>query len=214
MRESIDPFASEGTSNVFFQIVLGRTAPNDIARYLETKPPGVVEHLRKLQEMGVVELGQKEGKYQNYRVNWERFVDTFFEHVYTPRLVEISIGLEEKGEAREKLELEQASLKRAIDELGRSEKFRDVVRIYFEILVMNMNRGLYPPRTIWGAIYCFEDSLASVLAMLGKAKDPEMKKLLKLLEKWNSSTQLFKLQGPQAAFDSSVRSAFKPSETD
>ena len=214
MREAIDPFASEGTSNVFFQIVLGWTAPNDIARYLETKPPGVVEHLRKLQEMGVVELGQKEGKYQNYRVNWARFVDAFFEHVYTPKLLEVFIGLEEKGGARDKLELERASLKRAIGELGRSEKFRDVVRIYFEILVMNMNRGFYPQRTVWGAIYCFEDSLASVPSTLVKAKDPEMKKLLKLLEKWNSSAQRFKLQGPQAAFDSSVQSAFKPAETE
>ncbi len=204
------PFSSLGTSNVFFQIVLGRTAPNDIANYLKTKPPGILEHLRKLQEIGVVELGEKEGKYQNYRINWGKFVDTFLERTYTPTILDIFVKLEEQEAARKKLELERASLKRTIDGLRISKKFKDVVRIYFEVLVMNMNKDFYPLRTIQGTIYRFEDSLTSVPSLFRLAKNPEMKDLLRLLEKWNVSAQRFKLHGPQAAFESAVYSAFKP----
>jgi len=204
----MDSFASLGTSNIFFQIVLGRTAPNDIASHLKIKPPGVVEHLRRLQGMGVVEIGHKEGKYQNYKINWAKFVEVFFEHIYTSRILKVFIGMEDNVAAK-KLTAEQVALNQVIAELKRSENFKDLVRIYFEVLAMNMGRGLYPLRTIWSSIYCFEDSLASVPSILERARNPEMRKLLKLLEKWNLSAQQFKLHGPQAAFDSAIESAFK-----
>ncbi len=212
MREPVDPFASIGTSNVFFQIVLGRTAPNDIAKYLGTKPPGVVEHLRKLQDIGVLELGDKEGKYQNYRINWEKFVEALFEHIYTPRLQAAVLKLEGAGSEREKLVLEQKTLEAVIAELKKSARFRDVVRGYFEVMVMNMNQGLYPQRTIWGAIYCFEESLWSLPRLWERAKIPGMRKFLRLLEKWDDCAQRFKQHGPREAFSSSVWEAFKPKD--
>lgn len=208
MREPLDPFSSLRTSNVFFQMILGRTAPKDIASYLKTKPPGVVEHLRRLQAMGVVELGQKEGKYQNYRVVWEKFVVVLLERIYTPRFLEFFTELEDKGVFRSRLELEKTSLKQVIAELKSSEKFRDVVRIYFEVLVMNMNRGFYPRRTVQGMIYSFEESLESVPSLFRLSKKPEMKNFLKLLEKLNAFTKHFKKHGPQAAFESAVYAAF------
>ncbi len=210
MREPIDPFASVGTSNVFFQIVFGRTAPNDIANYLGTKPPGVLEHLRKLQELGVLELGDKEGKYQNYRINWQGFVAEFFQHIYTPRLQEALISLEDSAAARDKLVAEQKSLRAVIAELKGSEAFRDLVRGYFEIMVMNMDRGLYPQRTVWGAIYCFEDALAELSEPLLKTRSPKMRKLLVLLEKWNACAQRFKQHGPARSLQGAVYELSQP----
>ena len=107
-----------------------------------------MEHLHKLQEMGAVELGEKEGKYQNYRVNWEKFIEVFFEHIYTPRIQEAALRSGEMGDAREKLKHEQKTLKGVMDELRKNNMFREVLQGYFEILVMNMNQGLYPQRAV------------------------------------------------------------------
>ena len=207
MREAIDPLASVGTSNVFFQVVLGRNTPKEISSALETQPPSVVEHLHKLQDMGVVELGEKEGKYQRYQINWKKFVDEFFDHIYTPRLQEAVLRSGEKEEFRKEVEGEQKMLKEVMGELKRNERFRGILRNYFERLVGDMERGLYPQRTIWGAIYCFEDSLSSVPSMGRKTKNPELTELLTLLEKWNRCTQRFKGHGPRAAFDRSIGAA-------
>ena len=208
MPEVIDPFASVRTSDVFFQLVLGRTTPKEIASSLETKPPSVVEHLHKLRGMGIVKLGEKKGKYQHYRIDWRKFAVVFFDHVYTPQVQEAALRLW-KENLREEMERERRLLKEVIGELRRSEHFRALLQGYFKGLAEDMDLGLYPRRTVWGAIYCFEDALDCVPSLKKRIKDPELRKLLILLEKWNGCVQRFKWHGPGAAFVRSIGAAEK-----
>lgn len=204
----MDPFASVGTSNVFFQLVLGRTTPTRISESLEDQqPPSVMEHLNKLREKGVIDRGEKDGTYQPYEIDWKKFVDEFLEHISTPKRQKAAIKLEEDADVRKELQREQKLMKEVMDELRRSERFRDVLKGYFERLTEDMDKGLYPRRTIWGAIHCFEESLPSVISAVGKVTDPEVKKLLSLLEKWDRCARRFTEHGPRAAFVNSIKTA-------
>lgn len=153
-RETVDPFASVSVSEVFFQLVKGNDTPKSISEALGMTPPTVVECLWKLREMGVVELGEKEGKLQHYRINWRRFAEQFLEHAFVPSKV--------------------PELKR----LGREEGFRELLRRYYVELVGQVERGAYPRRTIWGAIYNFEEALPGV-SLLPEIGSGEMGRLLR-----------------------------------
>jgi len=200
VREAIDTFSNVGTSNVFFQLVLGRITPKAIAASLGTKPPAVVEHLHKLRGTGVVELGEKKGKYQHYEIDWKRFVHEFFEHIYTPGVQRVHLR---SGDGA--VEREMGSMKEIMGELKRSELFLGMLRRYFENLARDMEGELYPKRTVWGAIYCFEEALWYVPQILDKVTNPETRKLLALLERWNRYMQRFSDHGPLAALESSVK---------
>ncbi|GEM_PF-1610363 len=205
MREPIEPFASVGTSNVFFQVVLGNATTKDIAKHTDTQPPSVAEHLNRLRELGILKRSEKEGKLQPYEVDWERFVHALFRHIYTPKLQRAALQSMEDERTREELEREQKLMKEIIAELKRNKRFMAVVRGYFERLAKDMEEGLYPRRTIWGAIYCFEESLDMISGIIERTKDPETRKLLELLKKWNCCRQRFRQHGPRAAFERSVR---------
>lgn len=57
---------------MLFQVILGVDTPKAIGDQLRIKPPSVIEHLHRLNRLGVVELGEKKGKEQHYRVKWSR----------------------------------------------------------------------------------------------------------------------------------------------
>jgi len=74
-----DPFTNIGTSQVFFQMLRGRTSPKIIADALGVQPPPIIQQLRRLQKIGIVKLGRKEGKLQNYDIDIDRFLTLFIE---------------------------------------------------------------------------------------------------------------------------------------
>ena len=202
MPEQIDPFASVGTSSVFFQIVLGRNTPKEISEATKTKPSSVVEHLNKLVEMGILRQAEREGKFQPYEVDWSRFVRVLLEHTYTPQSQEAAL---KAGIEAEAVREEQKRLKSAMEELAKSREFELLVSGYFRKLAGQMEAGLYPRRTIWGAIYCFEESLGS----LEETQDPRMKGVVDLLRVWNHCLQRFRRFGPAACLNEALREAEK-----
>ncbi|MEM2535740.1 MAG: ArsR family transcriptional regulator [Candidatus Hadarchaeales archaeon] len=188
----ISPFASVGVSNVFFKMVLGENTPKAIAEALGTKPSTVVEHLRRLQEMGVVRLGKKEGKYQHYEIDWGKLAKSFLRHSYTLSLLRVG------GRSEELREMEGVA-----EELGKMEEFRELLRLYFVELAKNMEEGKYPRRTIWGAIYGFEDSLEILPSLKGRLGE-KGRKLANLLERWERSAREFRSRGPASAFEKAM----------
>jgi DNA-binding transcriptional ArsR family regulator len=202
LPEQIDPFASVGTSSVFFQIVLGRNTPKEISEATKTKPSSVVEHLNKLVEMGILRQAKREGKFQPYEVDWSRFVRALLEHTYTPQSQEAAL---KAGMEVEAVREEQKRLEAAMEELAKSREFELLVSGYFRRLAEQMEAGLYPRRTIWGAIYCFEESLGS----LEETQDPRLKPVVDLLRVWNHCLQRFRRFGPAACLNQSLREAEK-----
>jgi DNA-binding Lrp family transcriptional regulator len=202
LPEQIDPFASVGTSSVFFQIVLGRNTPKEISEATNTKPSSVVEHLNKLVEMGILRQAEKKGKFQPYEVDWSRFVRALLEHTYTPKSQEAAL---KAGIEAEAVREEQKRLESVVGELAKSKEFELLVSGYFRRLAEQMEAGLYPRRTIWGAIYCFEESLGS----LEETQDPRMKGVVDLLRVWNHCLQRFRRFGPAACLNEALREAEK-----
>jgi DNA-binding transcriptional ArsR family regulator len=208
MREGLDPFASVGTSCVFFQLVLGRSTPKEISDALgNQQPPSVMEHLNRLRDLGVVERMEKEGKSQPYGINWRRFASEFLDRIYTPRLLRNALGLEEYRGMREEIERDLGVMREVVAGLRRSERFREILRGYFEGLARDMRSGLYPERTIWGAIYCFEESLEMAINSLGRAEDRETAEVVELLGRWNACLRRFRDHGPEAALERAIRGA-------
>lgn len=179
----IDPLASVGCSEVFFQLLLGRKTPKEISERLRTSPPTVVEHLRRLQGLGVVRLGRKEGKFQPYEVDWEGFAREVLRRAYTPGILE-RLNPGKAGRLREILE-----------GVGREEAFLELLRSYFSGLAREMEEGRYPRRTVWGAIYSLEESLdeATRVRAGGRAG-----RLIRLLGEWAELRRVADEHGPRA----------------
>ncbi len=196
----IGPFASVGVSSVFFRMVLGETTPKGIAKSLGTKPSTVVEHLHRLQEMGVVKLGEKEGKYQHYEIDWRGFARAFLRHSYT-------LSLLEAGGPGEELE----AMREVAKELERMEEFRELLRLYLRELVENMEKGRYPKRTLWGLIYGFEDSLELLPSLKGRLSGRG--ELVALLERWERCARRFRSHGPASALKAALGLEKAPGRT-
>lgn len=58
-----------GTSEVFYSLMKGRSTLTDISEDLKITRPSITEQLRRLQKAGIVKLGAKDGKYQNYELD-------------------------------------------------------------------------------------------------------------------------------------------------
>jgi len=169
MVPEIDPLASVDCSEVFFQLLLGRTTPKEISEKLGISPPTVVEHLRRLRELGVVRLGGKEGKFQPYEVDWKGFAGVVLGHVYTPGVLK-RLDPGKVGRLRE-----------ILDRLGKEEAFLELLRLYFSGLAREMEEGTYPKRTVWGTIYCLEESLDEAARVRARGSAG---RLIRLLGKW------------------------------
>lgn len=80
-----DALSNLGTSKVFLCIVNGISNPKAIAKHLEIKPPPVIQQLRRLQKLGIIKLGEKIGKIQNYEIDWNNFLDRFLDNALKER---------------------------------------------------------------------------------------------------------------------------------
>jgi hypothetical protein len=167
----IDPLASVGCSEVFFQLLLGRKTPKEISERLRTSPPTVV-----------VRLGRKEGKFQPYEVDWEGFAREVLRRAYTPGILE---RLEPGRVGR---------LREILERLGKEEAFLELLRSYFSGLAEEMEEGRYPRRTVWGALYSLEESLdeATRVRAGGGAG-----RLIKLLGEWAELRRVADEHGPR-----------------
>ncbi|MEM2878664.1 MAG: hypothetical protein QXG10_03865 [Candidatus Hadarchaeales archaeon] len=205
MREPLDPFASVGVSNVFFKLVAGRSTPKEISDALEDQqPPSVVENLNRLRDIGLIEREEKIGKTQPYSINWKKFADEFLNHAYAPKVLESAVKNEGDPERRGELERTRESMREVFDALRKNRTFRELLRHYYEYLIEEMDNGLYPRRTIWGSIYCFEESLGSADLRAGKAVRREVKELIDLLEKWGEGIRILG-NGPATAIEEAVK---------
>lgn len=74
-----DPFNNKGTSRVFYKLLSGLNTTKEISSSLMVRPPSVTEHLRRLQEIGIVQTGKKKGKFQEYEINPRKFLDLFIQ---------------------------------------------------------------------------------------------------------------------------------------
>jgi hypothetical protein len=74
-----DTLSNPGTSRVFLSLVLGKKNPTAIAEFLGIRPPPVIEQLRRLQKAKLIKLGKKDGKEQNYEIQWKSFLELFID---------------------------------------------------------------------------------------------------------------------------------------
>lgn len=159
-----DPFSNVGTSQVFFQMLRGKTNPKAIADALGVQPPPIIQQLRRLQKIGVVKLGEKDGKLQNYDVDVDKFLTLFIERaIQEKKTHSSSLYLNENKELRS---------------LRDNEYFRKFVIYYL------MNLG--PTETIDDAASEFEDALlhCRTLEELVKFDDIEKQQFFNMMKLW------------------------------
>lgn len=211
-----DPFDSWGASKVFYQLVCGHTTPKEISSNLKIEPPTVVEHLRRLQDIGIVEIGKKEGKYQHYRISWDKFGSVFLEHM--PSLVNARTFLEavtpdilkkdgfterDIKKIKKQDELELRSLERLFSELEKNEYFRRLVKEYLKSLAHNIvELGIYE-LTLNEAAGKFEGSVRS-MPFKKRTKNPEPSRFLNLLKKWGAYSREIDWFSPERAFEEAI----------
>lgn len=207
-KVELDLFESVGVSKVFYQLTLGHTTPKKISSNLKIKPPTVVEHLHRLQRIGIVEIGEKKGKYQHYKINWKRFASTFLEHA--PTLIDYEVMLEampdfaEKKGMEEDLKREIRLLKKSFKELEENEYFKRLIRSYFKGLAELVEMGALK-LTLYSAIEEFEEALRLVPLIKKRTKDIRLSRLFYLLEKWNKYGEGFRWFTPRAVFEDAVK---------
>ena len=82
----IDPLSNTGTSKVFRELCSDPKNPKKIADSLGIKSPPIIEQLRRLQKVGIVKLGQKIGRAQNYEIDWKSFLELFIDRSFTQKV--------------------------------------------------------------------------------------------------------------------------------
>ncbi|MEM4724573.1 MAG: hypothetical protein QXP01_06140, partial [Candidatus Hadarchaeum sp.] len=141
-----------------------------------------------------------------YRINWRRFADEFLNHISTVSVQRAAMKLEGDALKKHELERESEQMKEVISRLRKEERFRALIRGYYEKLCEDMENGLYPRRTIWGSIYCFEESLGSVLSEVDMSGCSD---LVELLQIWRKCAQRFDNRGPRAALKGALEIVLK-----
>lgn len=84
----VDPLSNVGTSNVFRELCSGPKNPKKIADALGIRSPPVIEQLRRLQKVGIVRLGRKIGRAQNYEVDWKAFLELFINRALSQKVTD------------------------------------------------------------------------------------------------------------------------------
>ena len=72
-----DPISNDRTSQVFIQMLKGKENPKAIANALGIQSPSIIQHLWRLRKIELVQLGSKEGRRQNYEVDFDKFLTLF-----------------------------------------------------------------------------------------------------------------------------------------
>jgi DNA-binding Lrp family transcriptional regulator len=158
-----DALSNPGTSKVFLCLVKGITNPTAIAEELKIKPPPVIQQLRRLQNLGLVELGTKEGKAQNYDVNWKAFVDRLVEETLTEDIA--------SGDIRKDSE-EYAAATKKISSLRNNWFFLEFVKLYLQKFT-DKGSGWPSEHSDWPTIAEIIGSMNAVMTTLESFKRDE-----------------------------------------
>lgn len=217
-----DPFESLGASKVFYQLVCDYTTPKKIASNLKIKPPTVVEHLRRLQDIGIVEIGKKRGKYQHYRIFWNKFANVFLKHVPSldarsdilklakenPDILKEDFTERDLKKFKKRTELELQSLERLFNELEKNEHFKKLIKEYFKLLAYDIvELGAYE-LTLNEAAEVFEESVRLMPLKKG-TKNLGLSRLSNLLKKWGEYSKDIGWLSPQGAFEEAVETVLR-----
>jgi len=172
---STDPLSNPGSSRVFFCIITGRKNPKAIADFLGIKPPPVIEQLRRLRKIGVIQLGGKEGKIQNYEVNWNIFLSLFIKRAMQKRKRK-NVLEEESHEDIEKIKT-----------LAKNKYFKHLILLYLQNIAESKpsNWG-----TINDAINNFENALRQTASFKRNRhfKDAERQDFFNKMRVWYNRT--------------------------
>lgn len=165
-----DALSNPGTSKVFLCLVKGITNPKAIADELKISSPPIIQQLRRLQKLGLTELGAKEGKAQNYKINWKAFVD---------RLV--SDAIDDKiapGDVKKDSE-KYSAVTRKILSLKDNQFFVEFAKLYLQKFT-DKGSGWPSEHSDWPTIAEIIDNMDAVMSTLESFKsdepfaDPEM----------------------------------------
>jgi DNA-binding Lrp family transcriptional regulator len=151
-----DALSNPGTSKVFLCLVKGISNPKAIADELGISSPPIIQQLRRLQNLGLVKLGTKEGKAQNYDVNWKAFADRFAK--------EISIVKLSPGDIRVGLAEENQKVDEDIESLKDNKYFQKFVKLYLENFTVTASSK-------WPTIAEIIDNVGSVMLLLKSFKE-------------------------------------------
>jgi hypothetical protein len=129
----------------------------------------VIEHLRRLQEIGVVRLGEKKGKFQEYQIDFEEFLTLFIDRAIQEKKTHPSFI--HKGE---------------IDQLRILKNNR-----YFREFIVKYLKDLDNIATIDEAAKEFENGLmrAKNLGRKRKFDDDEKRQFFEKMRLWKMATE-------------------------
>jgi len=164
-----DPLTNAVTSKVFYELILGKTTPKGIADALGVRSPTIIEHLWRLQRIGIVTRGEKIGKYQHYVINWKVFSNIFMERAPT------SVG---------------TSIKLSYRYFINNKPLQALLQEWLTVLIRDYlkpaNYRAQWPTTVAFIIESFEQYLVQCFPSFKEleSKDPETQQLLSELEEW------------------------------
>lgn len=172
-----DPFSNLRTSHVFLELLTSPRNPKGIADALGIKPPPVIEHLRRLQRINIVELGEKEGKAQNYRIIWKFFIPMFIEK-----------ALKEKYTHPKKVHAGEIT---EIRKLCKNSYFRALLEKYLRNIADNVKGGTLQT-TLNDASREFQEGLAHSNSFDRQKKfdNPEKQEFFVLMKIWKRRAEM------------------------
>lgn len=177
----VDPLSNPGTSKVFLCIIKGKKNPKAIADFLGIRSPPVIQQLRRLQKIKIIELGEKEGKEQNYEVNWDNFLALFIDRAMREGKYEktrkggIQV-LEDTTEDFDKIKV-----------LKKNRYFKQLIHLYLQNVAGSNELDW---STISDAILNFESALQQFASFRRSRKfeDPEKQDFFDKMKLWYKRT--------------------------
>jgi hypothetical protein len=173
-----DVLRTRATSDVLFQLIIGRRSPIEISRAIGDTSPAVIKQLWRLRKAGIVRLGEKTGKFQNYEVDWERLVK---ESVGGMSSAGTAIVLANRNNDVERCNLYEAAMRK----LSTNEDFLSLFKFFMEEEAKTRTKetDLRITETFRDAVDDFEKSLPYLCPTLKKeATNRKAIKLLKLIK--------------------------------
>jgi len=174
-----DVLRSSATSDVLFQLIVGRRSPIEISRAIGDTPPAVIKQLWRLRKAGVVTLAEKVGKFQNYDVRWSRLVTEAIGRMVNLATAIVLANLSGDLKTYNLLETTKAKL-------AKNKSFRTFFKVFMEEEVKRretVDIYLITTETFQDAVDKFERFLPYLYPSLRKdSKDTETTESLSLLK--------------------------------
>lgn len=176
-----NPLDNWGTAKVFYKLVSGKTNTKQLAESLNVSPPSISEQLHRLQTLGIVKLGKKEGKVQPYEIDWKIMTQVLVEE--SPKLKFI-LTFKPKSKVEKKLSIRPKRMAEMVKvQLPKEERFQKLILEYFKGLSLRLEYiGYSESVTLQNAIEDFEAFLIRVIT--GLKHDEKTKNLFWLLISW------------------------------